>query len=225
MPSAPPCEWRSRRRGGRTRAAHSDSLPQVRSRAIVPGIVLLKCLNFDRFCPTSSTFLVSKCYTGTFRQHRAETKVPNVRLTGTNIKNGQRQCSPRPTNPTSISRRRNVAPCFRSSHLRQRSNDHPVVMFSAIAAAAFVWTRSRRTRRRPSLRLPPAGQDRLATQTTAKTSRLPISDVDRACAGQSWGGKSAVCLAEIAARAARPISRSRMIADAAPAGLDTPNIF
>ena len=71
---------------------------------------------------------------------------------------------------------------------------------------------------------PPAGQDRFADQR-AKTSRLPISDVDRACAGQSWGGESAVCLAEIARESGKADFKVRLIADAAPADLDTPNIF
>ena len=50
-------------------------------------------------------------------------------------------------------------------------------------------------------------------------------DVDNACAGQSWGGESAVCLAEIARENGKADLKVRLIADAAPAGLDTPNIF
>jgi hypothetical protein len=108
--------------------------------------------------------------------------------------------------------------------LRQRSNDHPVVMFSAIVAAAFVWTAlpSSTTTASASASRPPV---KIVSQTTAKTSRLPISDVDRACQGQSWGGESAVCLAEIARQSGKADLKVRLIADAAPAGLDTPNIF
>ena len=66
---------------------------------------------------------------------------------------------------------------------------------------------------------------KIVSQTTAKTSRLPVSDIDRACEGQSWGGESAVCLAEIARESGKADVKVRLIADAAPAGLDTPNIF
>jgi hypothetical protein len=110
--------------------------------------------------------------------------------------------------------------------LRQRSNDHPVVMFGAIVAAAFVWTLipSDTTVAHASSARPPV-KIVSGTQTTAKTSRLPISDVERACAGQSWGSESTVCLAEIARENGKADLKVRLIADAAPAGLDTPNIF
>jgi hypothetical protein len=110
--------------------------------------------------------------------------------------------------------------------LRQRSNDHPVVMFGAIAAAAFVWalipsdmTAAHASAGRAPIKIVSE------TQTTSKTSRLPISDVDRACAGQSWGSESTVCLAEIARESGKADLKIRLIADAAPAGLETPNIF
>ena len=112
--------------------------------------------------------------------------------------------------------------------LRQRSNDHPMVMFSAIVAAAFVWAvlpsdaiTANASASRPPVKIVSQTQ----TQTTAKTSRLPMVDVDNACAGQSWGGESAVCLAEIARENGKADLKVRLIADAAPAGLDTPNIF
>jgi hypothetical protein len=110
--------------------------------------------------------------------------------------------------------------------LRQRSNDHPVVMFGAIVAAAFVWTLipSDTTAAHASAGRAPV-KIVSGTQTTAKTSRLPISDVERACAGQSWGSESTVCLAEIARENGKADLKVRLIADAAPAGLDTPNIF
>ena len=110
--------------------------------------------------------------------------------------------------------------------LRQRSNDHPMVMFSAIVAAAFVWAvlpsdaiTANASASRPPVKI--VSQ----TQTTAKTSRLPMVDIDNACAGQSWGGESAVCLAEIARENGKADLKVRLIAYAAPAGLDTPNIF
>ena len=110
--------------------------------------------------------------------------------------------------------------------LRQRSNDHPVVMFSVIVAVAFVWAAlpSGSTTASASASRPPV-KVVSQTQTTGKTSRLPIADVGHACAGQSWGGESAVCLAEIARESGKADLRVRMIADAASAGLDTPNIF
>ena len=109
--------------------------------------------------------------------------------------------------------------------LRRRSHEHPIMMFGAIVTAAFVWT------------LVPAGSGVTPasanaplkliqeTSTTAKTSRLPMSDVDRACQGQSWGGESAECLAMIAKDSGKAELKVRMIADAGPANPTTPNIF
>jgi hypothetical protein len=110
--------------------------------------------------------------------------------------------------------------------LRQRSTDHPMVMFSAIVAAAFVWTLvpSDSTPAHAAASRPPV-KIVSDTQTTGKTSRLPISDVDRACAGQSWGGESVDCLSQIARQNGKADLKVRLIADAAPADLDTPNIF
>jgi hypothetical protein len=110
--------------------------------------------------------------------------------------------------------------------LRRRSNDHPIVMFSGIVAAAFVWTAlpSDATSAYASASRPPA-KIVSETQTTGKTSRLPMSDVERACAGQSWGGESADCISEIARESGKADLKIRMIADAAPSDLDTPNIF
>ena len=79
------------------------------------------------------------------------------------------------------------------------------------------------SRRRPA-RLPPR-RPISDTQTSGKTSRLPISDLDRVCRGQSWGEETADCLSEIARENGKAAFKVRLIADAAPADLDTPNIF
>lgn len=107
--------------------------------------------------------------------------------------------------------------------LRQRSHDHPMVMFVTIVSAAFIWTL-----------LPSQGSSAVSiapakaiqdTRTTAKTSRLPASEVDRACHGQGWGGESADCLRMIARENGKADLKVRLIADAAPANIETPNIF
>jgi hypothetical protein len=110
--------------------------------------------------------------------------------------------------------------------LRQRSNDHPMVMFSVIVAAAFVWTLMPAE---PAVTQASAASEPIKiveqARTTAKTSRLPMSDVDRACQGQSWGGESAECLKMIARESGKADLKVRLIADAAPDNPTTPNIF
>lgn len=100
-----------------------------------------------------------------------------------------------------------------------------MMMFGAIVAAAFIWTLVP-----TGSGVTPAAANAPAklvqeTSTTAKTSRLPMSDVDRACQGQSWGGESAACLAMIAKDNGKADLKVRMIADAGPANPSTPNIF
>jgi hypothetical protein len=111
--------------------------------------------------------------------------------------------------------------------LRERSQQHPVVMFAAIVTAAFVWTLAPGA---PNMSIAaptvqPAKLVHQASTTTQKTSRLPQSDVDRACKGQGWGGESAECLKMIARDNGKADLKVRLIADAAPADLNTPNIF
>jgi hypothetical protein len=117
--------------------------------------------------------------------------------------------------------------------LRERSQQHPVAMFAAIVTAAFVWTLAPGSPN-VSIAAPTAAPVKMVDQastirhqaaTTQKTSRLPQSDVDRACKGQGWGGESAECLKMIGRENGKAEVKVRMIADAAPAGLNTPNIF
>ena len=63
------------------------------------------------------------------------------------------------------------------------------------------------------------------TATTTKTSRLPEGNIDRACKGQGWGSESVECLTMIARENGRSDLKVRLIADAAPGNLNTPNIF
>lgn len=107
--------------------------------------------------------------------------------------------------------------------LRRRAADHPMVMFVTVVAAAFVWilvpdTSSSAPVQEPARSVSPV-------ETTGKSDRLPVSNVDRACRGQSWGGESLECLTMIARENGKDDLKVRMIADAAPATLDTPNIF
>lgn len=113
--------------------------------------------------------------------------------------------------------------------LRERSQQHPVVMFAAILTAAFVWTLAPGSSN-VSIAAPtavPTVPVKIVHQasTTQKTSRLPQSDVARACKGQGWGGESAECLKMIGRDNGKADVKVRMIADAAPADLNTPNIF
>jgi hypothetical protein len=110
--------------------------------------------------------------------------------------------------------------------LRRRSNDHPMVMFVTIVTAAFVWTLvPGETSNAPSSSAHAPLKVIQETTTTPKTSRLPLSDVDRACLGQSWGGESAECLKMIVRENGKAALKVRMIANAAPADVNTPNIF
>jgi hypothetical protein len=115
--------------------------------------------------------------------------------------------------------------------LRERSQQHPVVMFAAIVTAAFVWTLApgspNMSIAAPTAAAPAAAPAKIVhqTSTTQKTTRLPQSDVDRACKGQGWGGESAECLKMIARENGKADLKVRLIADAAPANLNTPNIF
>lgn len=108
--------------------------------------------------------------------------------------------------------------------LRRRSNDHPMAMFAIIVTAAFAWTLMPGE---PSVALASGASQNVVqdAKTTTKTSRLKQSDLDRACDGQAWGGESAGCLTMIARESGKPDLKVRLIADAAPGDLNTPNIF
>jgi hypothetical protein len=109
--------------------------------------------------------------------------------------------------------------------LRERSQHHPMVMFAAIVSAAFVWTLLPGETTVSAASAGAPVKEFHETTTTAKTSRLPLSDVDRACQGQSWGGESLECVTMIARESGKADFKVRLIADAAPADLNTPNIF
>lgn len=108
--------------------------------------------------------------------------------------------------------------------LRQRSNDHPVAMFSIAAAAALL-----------SMAFIPTSGPALASfsqpaghvdevRTTTKTSRLPAKGID-ACQAQAWGSESGDCLVQIARESGKSESfRVRKLALAASA-VDTPTVF
>lgn len=109
--------------------------------------------------------------------------------------------------------------------LRQRSSEHPMVMFSVIVATAFL-----------SMALFPTSGPAWASfggtlkltedaDTTAKTYRLPLSPIERVCHGQPWGAESADCLGVIVKEAGLGKPRKvRMVANAEPL-THTPNIF
>lgn len=109
--------------------------------------------------------------------------------------------------------------------LRQRASDHPMTMFMLLGVAAFA-----------SMVLAPAAGPAFASinppanvvegaPTTLKTARLPQSQVEFACKGQSWGAENAECLRAIAEQSGQHRARAvRMIANAGPL-TDTPNVF
>lgn len=109
--------------------------------------------------------------------------------------------------------------------LRERSENHPMVMFATVVAAAFIWTLAPGETTVSAASAGAPVKEFNETSTTSKTSRLPMSDVERACEGQSWGGESLECVTMIARESGKTDFKVRLIAEAAPAGLDTPNIF
>ena len=113
--------------------------------------------------------------------------------------------------------------------LRQRSSDHPMGMFFVIVATAFA----------AMAVVPPSGSAFASLGvtaiaraplpeeggTTAKTSRLRMSESDIACRGQAWGAESESCLAVIAKESGKGGARKiRTVASAEPE-TSTPNIF
>jgi hypothetical protein len=111
--------------------------------------------------------------------------------------------------------------------LRECSQKHPMIMFAAVVAAAFVWALipGETTTSPAFVASAPARAIKEPSTTTGKTSRLPMSRVDHACEGQSWGGEAVECLKMIARDSGRTNLRIRLIADAPPANSNTPNIF
>ena len=112
--------------------------------------------------------------------------------------------------------------------LRQRSSDHPMIMFATLVSVGFASM---------ALMMPAAGaaMEELSgapvkiadtLRDTGKTARLaPMSPTDRACWGQAWGTENQECLLAIAKEAGRTEMRKvRMIANAEPLRT-VPNIF
>ena len=102
--------------------------------------------------------------------------------------------------------------------LRQRSADHPMIMFFLVVAAAFT----------AMAVVPPSGAAfasfgvprrdhprRRSTRVPPRPTNGGLSDIDIACHGQVWGAESAECLAMIARESGRTDGRKvRVIAGA-----------
>lgn len=111
--------------------------------------------------------------------------------------------------------------------LRQRSNDHPLAMFAAAAAAAFLSMAFIPTAGPAfaSIGKPQPAKLVEEVRTTAKGDRLIPTVVDVVCHGQAWGAENVECLTVIAVESGRKEPRAvRMIASAEP-NAATPNIF
>ena len=99
--------------------------------------------------------------------------------------------------------------------LRQRSADHPMIMFFLIVAAAFIAMAA----------VPPSGAAFASFKARAAASapaagaearkNVGLSETEIACNGQAWGAESAECLAMIARESGRTDGRTvRVIAGA-----------
>ena len=103
--------------------------------------------------------------------------------------------------------------------LRQRSADHPMIMFFLVAAAAFT----------AMAVVPPSGAAFASFGVAAAASapavkseaeidasrNVGLSETEIACNGQAWGAESAACLAMIAKESGRTGGRNvRVIAGA-----------
>ena len=106
---------------------------------------------------------------------------------------------------------------FPKVKLRQRSADHPMIMFFMVVAAAFT----------AMAMVPPSGAAFASFGIPAAVSaptldampagpkNIGLSDSDIACHGQVWGAESAECLAMIAKQSGRTDGRMvRVIAGA-----------
>lgn len=85
--------------------------------------------------------------------------------------------------------------------LRQRSADHPMIMFFLVVAAAFM-----------AMAMVPSSGSAFATIGNAAApeaepdrdrSTVGLSEIEIACQGQAWGSETAECLATIARDAGR----------------------
>lgn len=108
--------------------------------------------------------------------------------------------------------------------IRQRTNEHPMAMFSVLVFVALA-----------SMALAPTSGPAFASmgeapraidgaRTTEKTDRLQLSETGIACQGQAWGVESEACLLAIARQSGMRGTKVRLIASAEPVHT-TPNIF
>jgi hypothetical protein len=98
--------------------------------------------------------------------------------------------------------------------LRQRSAEHPMIMFFLVAAAAFT----------AMAVVPPSGAAFAIFEVPAVGSTSPkldaprnvgLSEIEIACHGQVWGAESAACLAAISRESGRASGHTvRVIAGA-----------
>jgi hypothetical protein len=117
-------------------------------------------------------------------------------------------------------------PFFPQLALRRRSNEHPMVMFAALAALGL-----------GAMALAPGAAPALAAgdrapvkmaETVPNTGKGPrlvqLSDSEIACYGQAWGSESEECLVAMASESGKQTHQIRMIASAEP-DVTRPNVF
>jgi hypothetical protein len=109
--------------------------------------------------------------------------------------------------------------------LRQRSSDHPMVMFAMLVSAGFVSMALMMPASSAGLPVPGAPAKIAAAGDAGKADRVvPQSGVDRNCDGQAWGAESEACLSAIAKANGRADKPVRMVA-ADDLVKTTPNVF
>jgi hypothetical protein len=109
--------------------------------------------------------------------------------------------------------------------LRQRSSDHPMVMFAMLVAAGFVSMALMMPATVAALPAEPGAPAKIAKRDASdKGDRLQLSDLERSCGGQTWGAEDETCLAAIAKASGRAGKPVRMVA-ADGLARTTPNIF
>jgi hypothetical protein len=99
--------------------------------------------------------------------------------------------------------------------LRERSADHPMIMFFMVVATAFIAMAlvPPSGAALSSLRISEAAKTGPAATGTLKT--VGLSEIEIACQGQAWGDEGPGCLATIAKDSGRPDGhRVRVIAGA-----------
>lgn len=96
---------------------------------------------------------------------------------------------------------------FPKVSLRQRSADHPMIMFFLVAAAAFTAMAAvpptgaafASFKAPAAVSLPAAG----SASSEVDVKNVGLSEIEIACHGQVWGAESAECLATIAQESGR----------------------